>query len=59
MFGEEYKKILKIPMSDNTIGWCIQDMSQDIESQVIAKIKEADFWGGGGNQLDKSTDISE
>jgi hypothetical protein len=30
MFGEEYEKdILEIPMSDNTISWHIQDISQD------------------------------
>jgi hypothetical protein len=33
MFGEGYEKeILKIAMSDNTISWHIQDMSQYIES---------------------------
>jgi hypothetical protein len=30
MFGKEYEKeILKVTMSDNTISWHIQDMSQD------------------------------
>jgi hypothetical protein len=56
MFGEEYEKeILKIPVSDNTVGWCIQDMSQDIESQVIANIKEPDLFA---IQFDESTDIT-
>jgi hypothetical protein len=45
MFGKEYEKeILKIRMSDNTISPCIQDMSEDVESQVTANIKEADFF---------------
>jgi hypothetical protein len=44
MFGEKYEKeFLKIPMSDNTISWHTQDMSQDAESQVTANNKEADF----------------
>jgi hypothetical protein len=43
MFGKEYEKdILKIPMSDNPIRQCIQDMSQDVDSQVIVNIKEVD-----------------
>jgi hypothetical protein len=45
MFGEEYEKeILKIPVSDNIISWCIQDMSQDIKSQLIASIKQANIF---------------
>jgi hypothetical protein len=35
--------ILKLLISDDTISRCIQDMSQDFESQVIANIKKADF----------------
>jgi hypothetical protein len=54
MFGEEYEKeMLKIYRSDNTVGWHIQDMPQDIESQVIANIKVA---GSFAIQLDESTD---
>jgi hypothetical protein len=35
MLGEEYEGvILKIPMLDSTISRCIQDMSQDVESEV-------------------------
>ena len=56
MFGEKYEKeVLKIPMSDNTICRRISDMSQDIESQVIASIKEAKCFA---IQLDESTDIT-
>jgi hypothetical protein len=45
MFGEEYEKeILKIRMSDNTISRRIQDMSEHVESQVKANIKEADIF---------------
>ena len=56
MFGEKYEKeIQKIPLLDNTISCCIYDMSQDIESQVIASIKEAKSFA---IQLDESTDIT-
>jgi hypothetical protein len=55
-FGKEYEKdILKIPMSDNPISMCIQGMCQDIDSQVIANIKEADFFT---IRLDESPDIT-
>jgi hypothetical protein len=57
MFDEEYEKeILKSPMSNITISQHIQDMSQDDETQVIANIKEADFFA---IHLDKSTAITE
>ena len=49
------KKVLKIPMSDNTISRRISDMFQDVESQVIASIKEAKCFV---IQLDESTDIT-
>jgi hypothetical protein len=40
IFREEYgKEILKIPMSDNTISRRVQDICQDVESQVIANNK--------------------
>jgi hypothetical protein len=46
MFGDEYEEeISEILMSNKTISLRIQDTSQDIESQVIANIKETDsFW---------------
>jgi hypothetical protein len=44
VFGEEYEKdILQVTLSDNAISRHMQDMSQDVESQVIADIKEAVF----------------
>jgi hypothetical protein len=57
MFGEEYEKrdVENIPMSDNTISRRIQDMSQDVESQAIADIKELIFFS---IQLDMSTDVT-
>jgi hypothetical protein len=54
MFGEEYEKeILKISMSDNTVSRCIQDMSQQVESQ--ASINGADFFA---IHLGESNDIT-
>ena len=56
MFGEKYEQeVLKIPVSDNTISRRISDMSQDVESQVIASIKEAKCFA---IQLHESTDIT-
>jgi hypothetical protein len=44
MFGKEYKyEVLKIPMLDDSISRRIQNMSQDVESQDIANITEANF----------------
>jgi hypothetical protein len=56
MFAKEYEKeIFKIPKSGNSISQCIQDMSHDSKSQVIANIKETDF---SAIQLDESIDIT-
>jgi hypothetical protein len=42
MFCEEYEKEnFKFPVLGNIISRCIQDMSQDVESQVIANNKAA------------------
>lgn len=56
MFGEDSEKeIRKIPLSDNTISRRIEDMSKDVEDQVIEKLKTVDFFA---LQLDESTDIT-
>jgi hypothetical protein len=55
-FGKKYEKdILKIPISDNPISRCIQDTCQDVDSQVIANIKETKIFT---IPLDESTDIT-
>lgn len=56
MFGEDCEKeIRKIPLSNNTISRRIEEMSKDVEAQVIEKLKTVDFFA---LQLDESTDIT-
>jgi len=56
MFGEEAEReVQKIPLSDSTISRRISEMSSDVESNVIDKLKNSD---GFSLQVDESTDIS-
>lgn len=56
MFGDEAEKeVMKIPLSDNTISRRIDDMSQDIEQQIIIDIHSCNMFS---LQLDESTDIT-
>lgn len=55
MLGEDAAKILgSVPLSNNTIQRCIQDMGSDCKDQLIEDLKKSDF----ALQLDESTDIA-
>jgi len=48
------KKLKNIPMSDNTIKRRVEEMTEDIEDQVIIMVKNSPFYS---IQLDESTDV--
>ncbi|XP_029443020.1 zinc finger BED domain-containing protein 5-like [Rhinatrema bivittatum] len=57
MFGPEFEiEVNKIPLADNTIGRCIQDMSADIKLQMKDIFQEDNMLFT--LQLDESTDVS-
>jgi len=56
MFGEHFEKeVRKIPLSNNTVRRCIEDMSKYVESQVNEKLIAFELFA---LQLDESTDIT-
>lgn len=50
------KKMMNLPLSNDTISRRINDLSVDIEEQIIDKIKSSKWFS---IQLDESTDISQ
>lgn len=56
MLGEEHvRKMNSIPLSNSTISRRIQDMSDDVETTVIDRIKHSKFFA---IQVDESTDVA-
>ncbi|XP_073711484.1 SCAN domain-containing protein 3-like [Misgurnus anguillicaudatus] len=56
MIGEAAaKKLLTIPLSNDTVSHRITDMATDIQNQLLEKIKSSPFFS---LQLDESTDVT-
>lgn len=53
---QEANKIKNIPLSDNTISRRINDMANDIQVQLIEKLKNSQHLA---LQFDESTDVSD
>jgi len=57
MFGEEHvKKVESIPLSNNTVKRRIDEMSNNVENQLIKRIKESPKYC---LQIDETTDITK
>jgi hypothetical protein len=56
MFGEEYsKKVQSIPLSNTTVRRRIDEMSENVENQLISRLKSRSFC----LQIDETTDMSK
>jgi hypothetical protein len=57
MFGEDFaKKVQSIPLSNTTVKRRIDEMADNVENQLIKKIKSSDYYS---IQIDETTDISK
>lgn len=48
------KKVAQVPLSAGTVIRCIDDLAEDIEEQLLERIKKSPWYA---NQVDESTDI--
>ena len=57
MIGEDAaKKLLTVPLSNDTVSRRISEMASDIQNQVLERMKGSPFFS---IQLDESTDVSK